>query len=266
MATRPENSPKHYLITLGILAVFCLLFMILFRVEDAPKTENSQSDSHNLFQMIPHSSTKSQNVRDQAKTDNLNIAEISARDDLDDPTLMSFPNKKYGFSIVRKEKDEPPKPLIEKYDLPVINIEAPLTERTPLVGIFPEPKPNDPGILPIPAITAIETPKVNKELPSRIIWLEDQHEKDSPFKLDEALKAALGKVPTYRTEVRIKKLATSPVLFLVQKCSIPALDRLVMNHLRSRLLKVYVGEIKAESLPDSIIVDWRLVLRDNKNP
>lgn len=266
MAARPENNPRHYLITLGALGVFCLFFMVLFRVEKAPKNEDPQNAPHNLFQMIPHGATKNQNILDQARADNLDIAELSARDELDDPTLMSFPNKKYGFSVVRKEKDEPPKPQIEEYVLPVMNVDAPLIDRTPLVGIFPEPSANDTGNLTAPSITTIETPELNKALVDRIVWLEDMVEAKSPFKAEDAKKAAAGKVPTARTEVRIEKLSTSPVLFLVQKSGIPALDSLVMNNLRSRLLKVFVGEIQSESLPDSVIVDWRLILRENKNP
>lgn len=266
MIARPENNPRHYFITVGILLIFTILFMVLFRVEAPPKKDDDQSSSHNLFQMIPHASVKDPNTLKQVKEDKLNIGEMTARDELDDPTIMSFPNEKYGFSTVLKIQNEPPKPAIEKYVLPVMNVDAPLIDRTPLVGIFPEPNSSDPGILSAPILSAIAIPKVNKEVSARIVWLENNIEKSTPLKLEEALKAAAGKVPSSRTEVKIEKLSTSPALFLVQKSGVPALDDLVMKHLRARLLKVFVGEISAQALPDSIIVDWRLVLRGNKNP
>lgn len=262
MSTKADKNPRYYLINFGILAVFCLLFMILFRVEETQKGNVNQDASHRLFQMVPDSATKNLGVLKQVEKDRLNIVEMSARDELDDPTLMSFPNKKYGFSIVRKENDEPPKPDIEEYNLPLMSINAPLVARTPLVGIFPEPGKNDPGNLRAPAISEIEIPKNNKELESRIVWIEDGVEKTAPFKNEDAVKTAAGKVPEFRTEIRIEKLSSSPVLFLVQKCGVSELDSIVMKELRSRMMKVFVGDLDKSKLPESVIVDWRLVLRD----
>ncbi|MCM8541367.1 MAG: hypothetical protein NE328_13935 [Lentisphaeraceae bacterium] len=266
MSTKADNNPRHYLMNFGVLAVFCLLFMILFRVEDTPKGNTDEDSTHKLFQMIPDSATKNSNVLDQVAKDKLNIHEMSARVELDDPTIMSSPNRKYGFSTVRNVNDEPPKPAIEEYSLPVMNINAPLIARVPLVGIFPEPSVDDPGNFTAPTLSDIEIVKTEKEIQNRVVWIEDSLEKNSPVKIEDVQKAAAGKIPELRTEIKVEKLSSSPVLFLVQKCGIPELDSLVMNNLRSRMLKVFVGELDISRLPDSIIVDWRLVLRDNKSP
>ena len=266
MSNSSENSSTNYMIIFGILTIFCLLFLILFRIEESPEGEDTQNTDLNLFQMIPSAKTKNPKILERVREDRLDIKELAARDDLDDPTIMSFPNKKYGFSAVLKENDEPPEPRIAEYSLPLQNVNAPLIERTPLVGIFPEPSTNDTGNLKTPEIGKIDLPETPKEIVSRLIWLENGREITPPVKLDEVKKAAAGKIPSAKTEVKIEKLSSSPVLFLVGKSGIEALDQLVMSDLRARLVKVFVGEIKPEALPDSVIVDWRLVLRDNKNP
>ena len=261
MSAAKENNPKHYLIIMGILLVFTLLFMVLFRLEDSVDKIDSTQQDVKLFYMIPGLETTDLDVLSQARKDNLDLRELAARDSFDDPTIMSFPNKKYGFSLERDDNNEPPKPFIEEYHLPLIAVEAPVSERTPLVGIFPDPGEDDTGSLLPPEIGEIEIAAQNNAKPDRIIWLENGKELSAPIKSEDAKKIAAGKAPILRTEIKIEKLTTSPVIFLTAKCGVPALDKMVMDHIRQKLTKVFTGELKASDLPDTVSVDWRLILR-----
>ena len=261
MSVAQENNPKNYLIITGILLVFTLLFIILFRIEDSVDQVDATQQDAKLFYMIPGLDTTNLEVLNQARKDNLDLRELAARDSFDDPTIMSFPNKKYGFSLERDDTNEPPKPFIEEYHLPLIAVEAPVSERTPLVGIFPDPGEDDTGSLLPPEIGEIELTAQNNAKPDRIVWLENGKEITAPIKAEDAIKIAAGKAPALRTEIKIEKLSTSPVIFLTAKCGVAALDKMVMDHIRLKLTKVFTGELKTAELPDTVSVDWRLILR-----
>jgi len=266
MAAYRESNPRHYLIIFGILVVFCLLFLILFRIDSSKISNNIKGTELNLFQMVPDSRTRNTAVKEQARKDGLDLREIAARDSFDDPTLMAFPNKKYGFSTVREENNEPPSPEIGGYNLPVIKVDDPQSERVPLVGIYPDPDGSDPGNFKAPEVDRVNIPELNKAYSARIVWLENGVEKGSPLKIEDVKKAAAGKIPESVTEIKIEKLSSSPVQFLVKKSGVPALDQLVMHYLRDLFTKVFTGDLQAKELPDTILVDWRLILRDDKSP
>lgn len=238
-----------------------LLFMILFRFEGSQTLTEDTEKGEKLFYMIPSADNTDVNVQSQARKDNLDLKELAARDSFDDPTIMSFPNKKYGFSVERRDRDEPPMPFVKEYHLPLIPVEEPLSERVPLVGIYPDPAGNDTGSLQSPAIGEITLLAENISTPDRIVWLENGKEVKSPLNIEDIRKLAAGAIPTARTEIKIEKLKTSPVLFLTGKSGVAALDKTVMEYMRSKLLKVFTGESKASDLPNTISVDWRLILR-----
>lgn len=265
MTLRKDTNSSQYLIISGIMLVFCLLFMILFRIELPKKTIEEGGEDLELFYMVPDADTASEQMRQQAEEDNLDLIDQQARNFYDDPTLMSFPNMKYGFSSIRTENDEPPPPAVSGYNLPLSDIKTPEKERVPLVGIYPDPAVNDPGNYAPPEIGKIEVEKINREYRLRIIWLENGREIECPVKADIALKAAGDKIPVAPTKIKIEKLSSGPVQFLVNKCGVPALDKLVMDHFTQMFAKVFTGQLKATSLPDTILVDWRLVIRPDKN-
>ena len=261
MTAAQGNSARHFFVISGILMLLTILFMILFRLEEVDKSEEDSEQDVKLFYMVPGEDTTNPDVLKQVKKDKLDLKELAARDSFDDPTIMSHPNKKYGFSLERNDNNEPPMPFLESYQLPLQTIDAPVSERVPLVGIYPDPAANDAGNLKSPSMDALEPLPERKEDLDKIIWLENGKEIKAPVSIADARKAAAGKIPNSRTEIRIEKLSTSPVIFLTGKSGIAALDKLVMDYLRKKLAKVFTAEAKAADLPDRVSVDWRFILR-----
>ena len=244
---RKQPSPlKHNLIICGIVTALCLFFLVAFRVEVpevAPPEENAE-----LFRMMPRGFDNNPYHKEQA-----------ARDELDDPTLMSFPNTKYGFSSVRKGEGEPPQPELPVYDFKALTIEERTVERTPLVGEYKE-KESDPVHSFIrPQIDEIVPVKAKGKYSRRIVWKEDGVEKSSPFKADEILKLTENKLPKGRTVLNIIKLSDGHKIFIQSRCGIAKLDQKVYDYYNNMSLKLFLNEKNAQALPKSVTVDWRLL-------
>ena len=88
---KKKSAARDNIIILSIVSAVCIFFAAAFRVEPAKVERIIEDSNRGRFQMMP----RGENVDPY-------FNEQEARDLLDDPTLMSFPNLEYGFSSVRK--------------------------------------------------------------------------------------------------------------------------------------------------------------------
>ena len=243
------SSLKNNLTILGIVLAFVLLLLFLFRIEKPAGPVEPAQKSKQLFRMAPQG---------EGATDYQN--EEAARDELDDPTLMSFPNLEHGFSRIRKNDGEPPVPSLPVYSFKVIEIDEVQQERTPLVASFPDPVAHAGNTLPKPEMEQIKPVKAKGRFSRRIVWLEDGKEKLSPFKIDDILKITENKIPGDRTEISILKVTKGHAFFLLNKCGMNKLDKMVLNNFKNKSINQFTNDKNTEVLPKSVIVDWRLLL------
>jgi hypothetical protein len=243
-----ENSLKHNLTISGIVLASVVLFMFLFRIEKPIDKVETEKETGQLFHMAP---------RDESM--NAYQKEDAARDELDDPTIMSFPNLDHGFSAIRKEGGEPPVPGFPVYDFKLLKIDEVKQERIPLVSNFPDPVIHAGNTLPKPEMEQIIPVKVKGRFSKRIVWLEDGVEKLSPIKIDEVLKITENKIPEGRTEISILKVTKGHAFFLLRKCGIKELDKVVLNHFKNKSLIQFTDDKNTEILPKTVVVDWRLL-------
>ena len=158
---KKNTAVRDNIIILSIVLVVCIFFAAGFRVEP-PKVELKVEDSNDgLFQMMPRGENMSPFFAEQA-----------ARDRLDDPTLMSFPNLVHGFSSVRKGEGEPPEPELSVYNLKPLTADPVHVEREPLVSEFKTPDSDPAASFTKPEITSIEPAKAKGRFSRRIVWLD----------------------------------------------------------------------------------------------
>ncbi len=245
-----ERSPvKHFFIICGVVLAVCLFFLVTFRIEEPKIPEGKAKERAALFHMSPRGSGMSRQFQEQA-----------ARDELDDPTLMSFPNLKHGFSAALNNEGEPPQPKLPGYDVELIKAEMKKDDRKPLVGESPDPVAQSGNTLTKPEVAEIKVPKIKGRFSKRIIWIEDGREKESPFKAEEVLKLVNNKLPSGITELNIVNTTDGAVFFLVKKCGMPVLDQKVLDYYRKKSLSLFIEEDGAGPLPERVFVDWRLLL------
>jgi hypothetical protein len=243
-----QNALKNNLTILGIVLASVVIFMFLFRIEKPIDKVKKDKKSTQLFHMAP-----------RGEAMNTYQKEDAARDELDDPTIMSFPNLDHGFSTIRKEDGEPPSPSFPVYDFKILKIDEVKQARIPLVSTFPDPVIHAGNTLPKPEMERIKPVKVKGRFSKRIVWIEDGIEKLSPFKIDEVLKITQNKIPEGRTEVSILKVTKGHAFFLLRKCGIKQLDKMVLNHFKNKSLIQFTNDKNTEILPKIVVVDWRLL-------
>ena len=245
MIKKKQQKGRFYLMVWGVVLTIYVLFFVLFRIEGKSSIDKSKEQNTSLFFI----------TLDSLHPD---FAEQQARDELDDPTLMSFPNSKYGFSSVRSGEGEPPPPVLPKYEIGPVAIDALEEKRDALVGIYEDPAKKAPGTIGQPAFAKIEIPVHKKTFSSRIVWLEDGIEKPFPLKTEDIL-AIDKKMPQGRTVIDVIKMSASHVFFLKEKSGNDKFDAKILLYLRKKSQMLFLND-QAETtlLPEKIIVDWRL--------
>jgi hypothetical protein len=178
---------------------------------------------------------------------------------------MNLPNLRYGFSQIRIAEGEPPRPQLPVYFTQFQEIPQLTDKRTPLVGVFNEPKLGEDDFLVKPELSPLELEPGMEAFSKRVVWLEDNLEKLCPLDLKEIEKFLKSGVPTSFTKVVIAELEESQVAFLANKCGVPALDSLVLGYVKNKLKDLFIGKIDAVSIPQEIFVDWRLFMTDAAN-
>ena len=240
---------KDRIVICSVVFAVCLFFMAAFRVQTPDSVTDTEQNNSGLLYMMPRDSGNEHPY----------FKEQEARDKLDDPTIMSFPNLKHGFSSVRKNEGEPPPPELPVYNLKTPGQESLEISREPLVGEFKVPNSNPAHSLVKPDIEPISTIAAKGRFSKRIVWMEDGKEKLSPYKIDEILKITGDELPPERTELQIVKIEQSHAFFLKQKSGNEKLDKLVLDYFRKLSLSRFLNEKGAKELPGKVIVDWRLL-------
>lgn len=248
-----SSQKNSYFIPFVLVVVLLFIFGSLFRIESVEANHNVSQDEA-LFTVMPHSETNSY------------LLEQEARYELDDPTIMSLPHQKLGFSQVLVNEGEPPQPNLPTYKVSARSISGLERPRTPLVGIYKEPDATDGNSFVKPSLPPIELMAGAKTFTQRIVWLEDGKEKLCPLELKLVQEVAKDKVPVKNTRILLQKLSKSYVCFLVGKCGVAELDTLVLEYIQNKKKLLYIGDLIFKDLPREIEVDWRLVLTSTKSP
>ena len=241
-----QHPLKHNLTIGAIVLAVILFFMFVFRIDESIAVV--ETSEKNLFHLSPRGPGVSSYQQEQA-----------ARDELDDPTLMSFPNLVHGFSQIRKGKGEPPIPNLPVYNFKDLELSETKPVRTPLVKEFLDPVSQAGNTLKQPELVEISTVKSKGRFSKRIIWLEDGSEKLSPFKMDELLKITKNKIPQGRTKISILKVSTGYIFMVLEKCGISQLDKMVLDYFKKKSVAQFTDASKKEILPEFVLVDWRLL-------
>ena len=249
---KDKLKKSFFIVPLAIVLVLLLILGSLFRIETF-ESESAFETPVNFISLLPQNT--------QSKF----LMERVARDEFDDPTIMSLPNQKVGFSIVLKNEGEPPQPALPEYNIILPTIPDIEQERVPLVGVYEEPDSKGISSMIKPDLPTIELEHGNKTYTKRIVWLEDGKEKLCPIDLQNAMKSANGRVPGNKTRIKFKKLSESYIYFLVEKCGVAELDDLVVEYIQNKLKELYVGNLAYKDMPDEITVDWRLVITSVKS-
>ncbi|MCH2206157.1 MAG: hypothetical protein MK132_09850 [Lentisphaerales bacterium] len=249
---RGRGKPS-FILPLIVLAVLFLILGGLFRIESV-ETSQKINQTPTFLTVMPRSET------------NFYLLEQEARDELDDPTIMSLPHQKLGFSQVLVNEGEPPQPNLPVYKVSARSISGLERARVPLVGVYKEPDAHDGNTLLKPVLPSVELIAGGKTFTQRVVWLEDGKEKLCPVDLKLVKDAAKGVVPTKNTKILFKKLSKSYVYFLVGKCGVAELDNLVLEYVQTKKKLLYTGDLLYKDLPGKIEVDWRLVVRSSKSP
>ena len=222
-----------------------LMFLFLFRVEENTESVSVDEQKDMLLFIMPRH-------QDRA------ISEDEAHDEFDDPTLMSFANTLHGFSRVRNGEGEPPRPGLPSYEIAPVEIELVQVKRQELVEIYEDPGEKALEDLQIPVVHSIEVQSFKSRYSRRIVWLEDGIEKAYPLNVEDVA-VIIKKAPPGRSVVHIKRMSTSHVFFLREKCGIAQLDALVLKFLRSKSQNFFLaGPGEEDILPGAVIVDWRM--------
>ena len=236
-----------------MVVVLLFIFGSLFRIESVEANHNVSQDEA-LFTVMPHSETNSY------------LLEQEARDELDDPTIMSLPHQKLGFSQVLVNEGEPPQPNLPTYKVSARSISGLERPRTPLVGIYKEPDATDGNSFVKPSLPPVELMAKAKTFTQRIVWLEDGKEKLCPLRIEACSGSSKGKVPVKNTRILLQKLSKSYVCFLVGKCGVAELDTLVLEYIQNKKEAVVYRGFDIQGFTKEIEVDWRLVLTSTKSP
>lgn len=250
-------------------AILALILALLFRVNSPQKTKSGTTENSNLFFMHPDPSTDNPKLIERAKEDKLNLNEEEALLSYDDPTIISFPNSKYGYSLKENERlNEPPVPQVSLYNYPLEDVKLVEGKRIPLIENV-----NDPTIT-ISASNLITLPKLgeiivgdNKTVSTNeLIWYVDNKASVPPFNLEQVKKIITETAPIAPTEIKIKMLNSTPLVYIIQKCGTPQLDKLVLDYLNQKILAVYSGKLSPEKMPQSILIEWHSPLSITSSP
>lgn len=249
---KDKSKKTPFVVPLVTVLILFLVLGSLFRIETFDSEGSNQAPS-DLISLLPDN------------TQNTYLMESISRDDFDDPTIMSLPNQRIGFSAFLKNEGEPPQPDLPHYEIAPPNIPEIDQERVPLVGIYEEPDSKAANALIKPKLPKIELEKGSKTYSRRIVWLEDGKEKLCPIEVQKAVESANGNIPTNKTKIKLRKLSESYIYFLVEKCGVADLDALVIEYIQNRLKELYVGNLAYEDMPQEITVDWRLMITSVKS-
>lgn len=233
---------------MAVLTVCFLAFLMvgLFRIETSSDINSADEDDHS-FVIMPRSD------------DNKYLLEQEARDALDDPTILSLPNSKFGFSKFAEIGDEPEKPALPDYEVKLQEVVLTATERVPLVGVYPDPGIDGDVAIVRPQLAPVELNSGMTTFSKRIVWLEDGKEILSPISEADLSDVKDLQKLSKTTQVRVVKLKESHVVFLISSCGVAKLDELVLKYTQGKLKKFFTGEAQEKEIPQDILVDWRLV-------
>ncbi|MCM8535219.1 MAG: hypothetical protein NE334_04730 [Lentisphaeraceae bacterium] len=243
-----KNQKPKPVFFMAVLTVGFLAFLMvgLFRIETSNDADAVDEDDHS-FVIMPRSDT------------NRFLLEQEARDALDDPTILSLPNKQFGFSKFAEIGDEPAKPALPDYEVQTKEVTLTESDRVPLVGVYPDPSVDGDTAISRPQLAPIELNSGMTTFSRRIVWLEDGKEILSPItEADLSSIKDLQKL-TNTTQVRVVKLKESHVVFLITSCGVAKLDELVLKYTQGKLKKFFTGEAQEKEIPQDILVDWRLI-------